>query len=261
MTFPSTSVLDQFNRAAPLGSGWSSPVVPGDATPTITSNQVSVGSAAYGSTYWNAGTFGPDGEVYITIPTLVANNEACGIFFRVSNPNAAGLTCYLVEYQRKPAATDLTKLFRYDNSTTLTQVGSSISQEFSAGDTLGVKFLGSTYRVYRNGAQIGSDLTDATYKTAGYIGLELENTTGRLDDFGGGTVTNTLEQEGYRWRNDDGSESAATWAVSQDTTHSVAVSTPVRLRTLINQSNQKGALIYKLQYRKSGDDTWLDIGS
>lgn len=49
----------------------------------------------------------------------------------------------------------------------------------------------------------------------------------------GGT---TYEQEGYRWRNDDGSESAATWKASQDTSATISVSTNVRLRTLLNRT-------------------------
>ena len=75
----------------------------------------------------------------------------------------------------------------------------------------------------------------------------------------GASSTPTLEQEGFRFRNDDGSESAATWRQSQDTNDSVAVSTTMRLRMLINATNNPDAAHYKLQYRKVGDDTWMDI--
>jgi hypothetical protein len=46
----------------------------------------------------------------------------------------------------------------------------------------------------------------------------------------------SYEQEGYRWRNDDGSETAATWKASQDTNSTTAVNNNVRVRVLINRT-------------------------
>lgn len=45
----------------------------------------------------------------------------------------------------------------------------------------------------------------------------------------------TLDQEGFRWRNDDGSETTATWAGSQDTDVTAPLSANIRLRALIDQ--------------------------
>lgn len=68
------------------------------------------------------------------------------------------------------------------------------------------------------------------------------------------------EQEGFRFRNDDGSEAAATWMASQDTNASVSPATLKRLRMLINvTANDPDLAQYKLQYRKVGDDTWMDV--
>lgn len=50
---------------------------------------------------------------------------------------------------------------------------------------------------------------------------------------GGATVV--TEQEGFRFRNDDGSESGATWKAAQDTNANVQVSQNFRLRFLINK--------------------------
>ena len=44
----------------------------------------------------------------------------------------------------------------------------------------------------------------------------------------------TLEQEGFRFRNDDGSESTATWKDAQDANITLASDTAFRLRMLIN---------------------------
>jgi hypothetical protein len=63
----------------------------------------------------------------------------------------------------------------------------------------------------------------------------------------------TLEQEGYRFRNDDGSESAATWRQTQDTVDTVAKSTNIRLRVLINATGDPATKQYQLEYKEASD--------
>lgn len=67
------------------------------------------------------------------------------------------------------------------------------------------------------------------------------------------------EQEGFRWRNDDGSESAATWAATQDTDITAAAGEARRLRMLTNVSGDAPSEGLKLQYRKAGTSEWKDI--
>lgn len=64
--------------------------------------------------------------------------------------------------------------------------------------------------------------------------------------------TETLEQEGFRWRDDDGSESAATWLASQDSNITRDVSTNTRLRVLLNGTGRPPATTHRLEYRLSG---------
>lgn len=67
----------------------------------------------------------------------------------------------------------------------------------------------------------------------------------------------TLQQEGFRWRNDDGNETTATWAASQDANATVPVSTPVRLRVLVNGTGDPATSPYRLEYRVAGSsDAW-----
>lgn len=68
-----------------------------------------------------------------------------------------------------------------------------------------------------------------------------------------------LDQEGYRWRNDDGSETTATWKAAQDTAASIAPDETTRLRMLVNATNDPASAQYKLQYRKVGDASWRDV--
>jgi hypothetical protein len=69
----------------------------------------------------------------------------------------------------------------------------------------------------------------------------------------------TLEQEGFRFRNDDGSETAATWAASQDTNVSRATNLNTRLRVLVNASDDPDAAQYQLEYKKSSDSTYKKV--
>jgi len=68
-----------------------------------------------------------------------------------------------------------------------------------------------------------------------------------------------LEQARYRFRNDDGSETTATWAAAEDTPISLAKNTPVRLRVEIGATDDPASAAYKLQYRKVGDEIWRDV--
>ncbi len=69
----------------------------------------------------------------------------------------------------------------------------------------------------------------------------------------------TLEQEGFRWRDDNGSETTATWLASQDTNITRAKLTTTRLRMLINASGDPASQRYKLRYRRVGDSGWRDL--
>lgn len=69
----------------------------------------------------------------------------------------------------------------------------------------------------------------------------------------------TLNQEGFRWRNDNDSEADATWRQAQDTNDTADAEEVVRLRLLIDATNDPTSGAYKLQYREVGDPTWKDV--
>ena len=132
----------------------------------------------------------------------------------------------------------------------------------SAGDELYLEINGTTITAKLNGVVDGAFSVTDTSLTSGGVGVcSWTNNTGTAgDDFSGGALVSlVLEQEGFRFRNDDGSETTATWAASQDTNYSVSPSTLKRLRMLVNATGDPAAGEYKLQYRKVGDDTWMDV--
>ena len=83
----------------------------------------------------------------------------------------------------------------------------------------------------------------------------------------GGAMVATLQTvrlllEGYRWRNDDGSESAATFRQAQDTVDSVAKNTRIRLRVLLEAlAGNPNADQHQLEYKETNDpdDTYRKI--
>lgn len=69
----------------------------------------------------------------------------------------------------------------------------------------------------------------------------------------------SYDQTRYRFRNDDGNESTATWAASENTTISLSKNTPKRLRVQVQTTGNAPSASYKLQYRKVGDIIWRDV--
>lgn len=76
-----------------------------------------------------------------------------------------------------------------------------------------------------------------------------------------------LEQEGFRWRDDNGAEEGspgASYLAAQDSNISIGLDTPVRLRTIVNHTSgaAPGASNYRLEYRKVDSPTpqWAAVG-
>lgn len=64
--------------------------------------------------------------------------------------------------------------------------------------------------------------------------------------------TSAYEQEGYRWRDDDGSETTATFLASQDTEITRRKSLNTRLRIIMNATGNPVSNDFKLEYRRKG---------
>lgn len=68
----------------------------------------------------------------------------------------------------------------------------------------------------------------------------------------------TLEQEGFRFGNDDGAENAHTWAAAQDTDLTAPAGQTQLINLIINATGDPATKVFKLQHRKVGDPTWKD---
>ena len=72
--------------------------------------------------------------------------------------------------------------------------------------------------------------------------------------------TSSAEQEGYRFRNDNGSETTATWRQSQDTADTAVLDEILRLRMLLNSTGDRPTAQYQLEYRENSETWYRAIG-
>jgi hypothetical protein len=182
MAFPTTSILDNFNRAdGDVGSNWGAPAWIDTVRLAISTNQVQFNDAGGGG-YYNVSTYGPDSEVYITITTLSGSLE---LYLRLDTPGAAA-NGYRLRFR---SAFAQLLYYRLDGGVA-TQLGATDTLTLSSGDSVGGDMVGSTLTAYTNQGAWGSisTRTDTTYTAAGYIGIDGSATAMLADNFGGGTI-------------------------------------------------------------------------
>jgi len=187
--FAATGVIDDANRADSLllGSGWSSP---GWAeTPQIIDHEIAAPSSASGTWSWRDDSVGPDSEVFTRLP-VVSEDMNVDLYVRFDDGSANGYA-----------------ISAFDDHVTLQRVDgfdytvlATFNRELSDGDSLGARMVGDTLTAYykpSGGAwtELGSAVDD-TYAGQGKIGFHIDHTDMRLDDFGGGTISNDFASTG-----------------------------------------------------------------
>lgn len=201
MAFPTTSVLDDFNRAdaGTLGANWTNDIFGvGSVSFSIASNKASTTVGGY--EWFSQQTFGPDCETYITLGTTLDTffdgevniDSSFNLYTRLQTPGSNATDGYFCITYPPGAAGGF--LVRMDNGVGTT-LGAQFTCDGNAGDKIGIEAVGSTLTVYRKPAAGAwgslAVRTDGTYST-GYLGIAiLASGSGiayTLDDFGGGTI-------------------------------------------------------------------------
>jgi len=194
VAFPTTGILDDFNRAnegPPPSANWTGPWRTANLL-VVNTNQLAR-SGGNADAYWNPTTFGPNMEAFATLPVLPVVGAAI-LGGRLQSPGAGTTDGYATSWS--PASSGSLVFYRSDNAA-LTQLGATVtSTSVSAGDQIGMSVVGSVISWYLNGSLVDTR-SDATYSGAGYIGAGCNDATLRMDNFGGGTAvslrfTNTL---------------------------------------------------------------------
>jgi hypothetical protein len=189
--FPSTSVLDGFNRAnGALGGSW----VDQTSGFTINSNALVAGS---GDSYieWNGATYGPNQEVFVTLSTIIASGPEHNLMLKTQG--TTWIAGHLeVSYD---APTSQVLVYTFTPPGTWTPRATINGVTFAAGDQFGARaWADGSVQVFKNGVRIGSASVAGWPYAAlgGRIGLSVAKVpTARFDDFGGGTVTGVLPVE------------------------------------------------------------------
>lgn len=165
-----------------------------------------------------------------------------------------------------------------DSDQTVQTAGDSVSNATSGTDSISAIVLARSFvlpTVHPAHAVNDSSYQPATYTDSVYFDFWLGTTT-TINWERNQAVSDThiyrqaielvdpvaWEQEGYRWRNDDGSESAATWKAAQDTDITgLDKETTVRLRVLSDATGDPPTAQATLQVRKVGepDALWRDV--
>jgi len=185
--FPSTAVLDNFNRAnGSIGSNW----LGYTSKYHVTSNQMTVDyNGSNSDIYWN-NLFGADQEAYVTFTDIDSTASEQDLLLKAQSNTTWGDGVIEVLYD--PTGQTV-QVWTYEWPDGWTQHGADIPVAFVDGDIFGARALANgTVEVYKNGTLLASrDITAwLHYADGGYIGLWfIAAEDAVLDDFGGGTIS------------------------------------------------------------------------
>lgn len=189
MAFPTTGILDDFNRAneTPITTNWTTPAMTGDGAINLASNQLS-GGAGFFNAYYDVATYGPDLEVFATTADIPGVGESMSVFCFMAD---AGTTPdgYCVRLFGGASHTGEIRILNNGSTSLLLSLGTLTT--FIAGDKLGMARIGGIVEAwaYQSGAwsKLGGVL-DTTYVGTATLALEMNGSRPRWDDFGGGRV-------------------------------------------------------------------------
>lgn len=192
MAFPTTGILDNFNRANanPLDGSWA--VAPYNTSFTqlkIVSSEVTmVTTNANDALYYYTGdtAIGPDFEVFVDVGTVSVTQH----FIIIGGRYDATGNGYKLDWD---AGASRVRVWR-DSSGTRTQLGLNITQALNTKASIGMSMIDTLITVYYktsggSWASIGTR-TDSTWTTAGrlHLGMWLSTGSRSMDNFGGGTI-------------------------------------------------------------------------
>lgn len=192
MAFPTTSILDYFNRAdegPPPGADWVNVSWTGGLR--VVSNACQVDSYYDCAAFWNH-IVGPDCEVYATIKAVnPLGNRDFILFLRVDDPETTAAFYAVVASMSADTISLVIPVSPFTLGTYNVPGGVSV------GDSFGMSAAGTTIKAfYKPAAGSWSEVlnvTDANFGAAGYLGVEINNTASdpdSIDDFGGGNIVN-----------------------------------------------------------------------
>lgn len=191
-SFPTTSVLDDFNRAntgPPPSASWTNWLTGGLK---VVSNQLAPNNLFDNGGYWTS-DIGNNAEAYLTLSTIIAGTYTAVIVR--GNPTGTGFdgTYYGVGYIESTKQMKIT----YMNGTSESDIGGPWTiATLVNGDKIGARARGTTLEAWyyhssvwtKAGEITHSALVGSSNKKIGVYLYANNTSTPRMDDFGGGAV-------------------------------------------------------------------------
>lgn len=209
MSFPTTPIIDAFNRANedPLSDGgkWSlGPVgfTAGDIFDLVGNEIRWDGLGSFANNYRNDLDYGPACEVYVTTP-VVAASYSHTLYLRLVDIGSGASDGYACIWS------NVGNSIRSLTNASLSGALVSFTQLIAAGDSFGFSVQGATLQAWYkpSGGEWGqkASISNTTYPAAGKIGIRTTDATWRFDNFGGGTIVSPeapsmiVVPSGIRW--------------------------------------------------------------
>jgi hypothetical protein len=218
----------------------------------------------------------PIGDTKMSVETNVEmwylRSPPAGSFYTISIPNAGSLTMYanVSTYFAGPEKNFLLETFD-GYGTVASEANPSLTLSVSAANSIIVDVLGNGYAtpptaisnriLYSHDDGAYND--NAQYEVSTGAGDVTFTWTLAADDYAMIMASfkeiDAIDQEGFRFRNDDGDEGgagAATWMEDQDIDAEQTIDTNTRLRMILASDGDPVSTQFQLGYKKSTDSDW-----
>lgn len=195
-SFPTTSVLDNFNRAnvQPMGGIWSDNWSGGTNGCQIVDNYSRSVASPNDGCYVTNNFSSADQEVYATYPNATNHTDTSAYILLMclhGGVGTANVDGYGMRVQKVTGGNDTFSLVRTTNGSHTT-LGATVPQEFTNNNKIGGERVGSSLNFWYDSGSGWTELftrSDATYNcTNSTIGIDTISSTFHTDDFGGGDI-------------------------------------------------------------------------
>lgn len=196
--FPTTSVLDDFNRSneTHVTTNWTGGITASGECDLV-GNLLTNSGTGDETCYYDVSTFGAEQEVFVTFPDAANHQNDVNVRVYMCLQDGIGTSTvdgYGFRYRKiTGASNDLIQMFRLTNAGT-SNIGTAHTEEFTSGDQVGMSISGTTLTLYYRSGGTGDwtqvdQTTDANHNCGGTrLGIGLFNSSHDADDFGGGTT-------------------------------------------------------------------------
>lgn len=194
MAFPTTGILDDFNRPneSPLSDGgnWLSRNTTANELQLVSHFARGVDATTLSSRYWSPQTYGPNCEAYVSAVRAVnyTTDDYVRLWLRITNPGAAGETGYVMQWSNDVNGLRIFNETARETFSTIAQDAAARWGVAGATDQLGIEAVGTNVTVYQNGTSVLT-VSDSTYTAAGYLALGVKDNDTDMTNFGGGTIS------------------------------------------------------------------------